>query len=352
MAEIVEALRVVLPLSLDGKRFADPANRAAADRALDSLAHNAQRLEAHASGRELGFAHLSGGLARNSVEIRKRFEQGRVDEARFLLQHLTETCVACHSRLPDDRNHDLGRKLTDDAAIAALPREERVQLEIATRQFERALATYESLFADPRTSIAELDLSGDLEEYLELCLRVQEDPGRAIDNLRKLDARKDLPKRLQPYVSAWIEALRGLEKPPERDPIARARELVAPALAERYGASQEELVQLIAASGILQRYVATTSDPAEKVGEAYYLLGVVESRVGRSFWASQTEFFLETAIRMGPKQPYARAAFDLLEEFLVSGYTGSAGTNVPADVEQRLESLDDLIESARDEGSS
>jgi len=74
---------------------------------------------------------------------------------------------------------------------------------------------------------------------------------------------------------------------------------------------------------------------AGRGGEAYYLLGVVEWGVGRSFWASETELFLEAAIRMGPKQPYARAAFDLLEEFLVSGYTGSAGTNVPADVEQR-----------------
>jgi hypothetical protein len=55
---------------------------------------------------------------------------------------------------------------------------------------------------------------------------------------------------------------------------------------------------------------------------------------------------------MGPKQDYADDAFALLEEFLVSGYTGSSGTHVPPDVVQRLEELDELMKRARSTGSS
>jgi tetratricopeptide (TPR) repeat protein len=351
MAEIVEVLRVVLPLSLDGSRFSDSANRSAVDAALESLAANAKRLEGHGATQEVGFAYLSGSLARDSLEIRKRFAEGRVDEARFLLRHLTETCVACHSRLPDDRKHALGKRLTEEDAIAALPREERVQFEVATRQFDRALATYESLFADLKISIAELDLSGDLENYLELCLRVQGDPDRAISNLEKLAARKDLPSRLQAQVKTWIKALRSLGDELDGNATEQARALVKPVVEDSRVSGSSELVRLIAASGLLHRYVASTSDPAERVGEAYYLLGVIESRIGRSLWVSQTEFFLETAIRMGPKQRYADDAFALLEEFLVSGYTGSSGTHVPPDVVQRLEELDELIKRARTTGS-
>jgi hypothetical protein len=351
MVEIVEALRVVLPLSLDDTQFSDPGNRAVVDAALESLATNAERLEGHGSGQEVGFAYLSGSLARDSLDIRERFASGRADEARFLLRHLTETCVACHSRLPDDRKHALGERLTEEGAIAALPREERVQFEVATRQFDRALATYESLFSDPKVSIADLDLSGDLESYLELCLRVQDDPERAISNLEKLAVRKDLPSRLQPQVNSWIEALQGLGAPRGGNAIEQARALIEPVLKDSRVSGNSELVRLIAASGLLHRYVASTSDPGEQVGEAYYLLGVVESRVGRSFWASQTEFFLETAIRMGPKQRYADDAFALLEEFLVSGFTGSSGTHVPPDVVQRLEDLDELMKRARAAGS-
>jgi len=350
MAEIVEALRVVLPLSLDGVRFGDPSNRAVVSSALDRLASDAKSLEDHSASRELGFAHLSGSLARDSLDIRERFEQGRVDEAQFLLQHLTETCVACHSRLPDDREHPLGKRLTQEAVIAALPREERAQFEIATRQFDRALATYESLFADTNASIADLDLSGDLENYLELCLRVQGNPDHAISSLERLAARKDLPSRLQPKVKIWIAALRGLEDVPESNAIEQARELAKPAFENSRESDSTELVRLIAASGLLHRYVASTVDLPKRVGEAYYLLGVVESRIGRSFWASQAEFFLETAIRMGPNERYAEAAFKLLEEFLVSGYTGSAGTHVPPDVVEKLRELDELMKRAHAEG--
>jgi len=351
MAEVVEALRVVLPLSLNGVRFADPANRAVVNSALDSLASNAQSLEAHGANRELGFAHLSGSLARDSLDIRARFANGRVDEAQFLLQHLTETCVACHSRLPDDREHPLGKRLTQEDAIAALPREERAQFEIATRQFDRALATYESLFADTQTSFEDLDLSGDLENYLELCLRVQGNPDHAISSLQRLVAREDLPSRLQPKLKSWIEALRALEDIPGNNAIERARELVKPALEDSWESDSAGLVRLIAASGLLQRYVASTIDLPKRVGEAYYLLGVIESRIGRSFWASQAEFFLETAIRLGPNERYAEAAFELLEEFLVSGYTGSAGTHVPPDGVKKLRDLDDLMKRARANGS-
>ena len=315
--------------------------------ALDNLAGNAERLKTHGSGRELGFAHLSDSLARDSLDIRKRFAEGRIDEARFLLRHLTGTCVACHSRLPDDRKHALGKYLTEEQALSALPREERAQFEVATRQFGRALATYESLFSDPDTSIAELDLSGDLENYLELCLRVQRDPDRAISTLEGLASRKDLPSRLQPHVETWIEALRSLEDARDGDAIEQSRELVKPVLEDSRVSEKSELVRLIAASGLLHRYVVSTAGPPERVGEAYYLLGIIESRIGRSSWASQTEFFLETAIRMGPKERYADDAFALLEEFLVSGYTGSSGTHVPPDIVQRLEELDELMKRAR-----
>ena len=146
---------------------------------------------------------------------------------------------------------------------------------------------------------------------------------------------------------AATEALRSLEDAPDGDAIEQARELVKPVLEDSRVSEKSEIVRLIAASGLLHRYVVSTADPPERGGEAYYLLGVIESRIGRSFWASQTEFFLETAIRMGPKERYADDAFALLEEFLVSGYTGSSGTNVPPDIVERLEELDELMKRAR-----
>ena len=68
--------------------------------------------------------------------------------------------------------------------------------------------------------------------------------------------------------------------------------------------------------------------------EAYYLLGVAESYISRSHWISETEFFLETAIRTNPQSKTARKAYVVLEEYIVLGYSGSSGTHTPADVQK------------------
>lgn len=344
MAEIVEALATVLPLSLSEERWADPAQHETIDAALRKLRSYASALQAHGAGRESSFEFLSGTLAHDTEEIQTRFADGRIGQSRFLLHHLTETCIACHARLPDDRERSLGEQITADPAIAALPVEDRVQLEVATRQFDRALASYEALFANTETSLAEIDLTGHFESYLEVCLRVKEDPQRALAQFERLLAREDLPQRLRRRMQRWVESLRALEDS-DAPPLARARELMG-ADFETRTSDDDELVGLIAASGVIQRALAEGRIADADLGEAYYLLGVIESRVGRSFWASQTEHFLETAIRVGPGQPYAEAAFDLLEELLVSGFSGSGGTHIPPDLVDRMAELQRLIDAA------
>jgi hypothetical protein len=345
MGEIVMSLQTLLPLSLDGQLFADPDRRAEIEAALDKLAENAERLSTHGSQRESSFDFLSRSLADDSRDIRKRFAGGYVEESRFLLQQLTDTCIACHSRLPDDRPHPLGQRLLDHPTIAQLPREQRVRLEAAMRQFDRAMSSYESLFADPATSLAEIDLTGHFESYLELCLRVQRDPTRALSNLKLLLARDDLPQRLRGSIGGWARSLRSLDTRSDGTPIARARALMVPE--DPKAPADAQLVRLIAASGILHRYLAgagSSDEPA--VGEAYYLLGVIESRMGRSFWVSQSEPLLEAAIRHAPAESYAQDAFALLEELVVSGFTGSSGTHIPPDVVQQMDELQQLLDAA------
>lgn len=349
MGQIFEALSYVLPLSLSDERFEDPARRKAITKALRELADNGARLEAHARSRDAGFGFLSGSLARDSREILARYEAGRIPEARFLLHQVTDNCVACHSRLPDDRAHPLGSRLMRDEAVAALPLDERARLETATRQFDRALSSHEALFASTGSSPADVDLMGHFDDYLEICIRVQQDPKRPIPVFEKLAQRPDIPEALRENLKLWIVSLRELsERKPARSPLAEARALLATARdRSRFPDDRRALVYYVAASSVLHRYVAERTVADAKVGEAYYLLGVIESHVGRSFWLSQTEHYLDTAIRIAPGAPYAPEAYALLEEFVKSGHTGSAGAPIPPDLRQRLRELGALIDSAQ-----
>jgi hypothetical protein len=348
MEPIFQALAEVLPASLDEQRFADPAQREAILAALTKLAAGGSRLEAHGRQRDASFGFLSVSLARDTEEIRRRYAEGRSEEARFLLHEVTQDCVACHSRLPSERDASLGRRLMDEERVATLPLDERARLEFATRQFERAQATHEALLASTEYPANDLDLTGVLDEYLELCLRVRRDHERAARTLTAFAARPDVGPRLRVRVERWVESLRELAaRKPLAAPLEEAQALLALAGDRaRFPDERDALVYDLAASAELLRF-ADATPPGPAAALAFFRLGEIESRIGRSFWLSQTEAYLETAIRMAPGEPFAPQALEQLEEFLVSGYTGSAGRQVPPDVQKRLAELRGLVAAAR-----
>ncbi len=349
MDEIFEAIQVVLPLSLDGERFADLEERPRILEAMAKLSANADALRQHGASRDAARAYLSLSLARDARDLQRRYEAGQVLEARFLLRELTSTCVACHSRLPSDRSFPLGARFVDETVVAALPLDERAQYEMATRQFDRALATDAALFEAPDTSPADVSLLGLIDEYLEVAIRVKNDPARARATLERFAKRPDLGEGLAADVASWIAALRALEtREPNPDPLAEARSLLdAAAQASSDGDDRVALVQYIAASAPLHRFVDAHPEGDADVAEAYYLLGVIESRIGRARWLSQSEAFLEASIRQAPGSPFADDAFELLSSVVVSGWTGSSGVHVPPDVQARLEELSALVEASR-----
>ncbi|MBW2288529.1 MAG: hypothetical protein JRG90_11980 [Deltaproteobacteria bacterium] len=348
MSRIVTALQIALRSSFDQASFQQPGQRAEILAALQRLADNSERLERHTVRSDAGLAYLSHSLAADAREVHSRYRDGRFEQSRFLLHNVTDVCVACHSRLPDDEGRSLGHTLLDDETAAKLPLDQRAQYEIATRQFDRALVSFETWFADPAISPGDIDLTGEFEDYLEVSLRVRQDPQRAIDTFEKLLERDDVPDRVQLNVKIWIGSLQALEfGQPQHKPIEQARaQMRSTSTAEVARDERSALVAAIAASGILHRYVAGQTEPSPQLGEAYYLMGVIEADIGRSFWASQTEHFLEAAIQIGPGEPYAEPALELLEAFVVTGYSGSGGEHVPADVRTRLSEMRALIDRA------
>ena len=85
-------------------------------------------------------------------------------------------------------------------------------------------------------------------------------------------------------------------------------------------------------------------EPSPETAEAYYLLGLAELRNDASLWLQQAEHYLETAIRMDPSSEPARLAFSLPEEEVRAQYGGSAGIQLPAEVERWLSELEGLVD--------
>ena len=110
-----------------------------------------------------------------------------------------------------------------------------------------------------------------------------------------------------------------------------------------YPLDRTGLVDYIAASALLNRFMTNKAIKAEQTSEAYYLLGVTEALIGRSTWLTQTDYYFEAAVRASPKSVSANKAFDALEQQILMEYSGSGGTNIPEDIQANLDELRGLV---------
>ena len=348
MRAIFQALTTALPLSLNAEQFQDEANRPAIHQALQALADNAARLSNHAQDVPARFDFLRQSLNSNAQEALDLFEQGHSEESRFLIHQLTDNCFLCHSRVPSSRPFPLGKHLLDHVPMSQLSPHERVRLAVAARQFDTALTTCEALFRSDDISATEIDLMAFFEDYMRIAIRVNNDFARVIKTLEDFRQRSDVPRYLDQQLMGWIDSLKTLQDGlGQGDELLRGRELIQQGQhRNRFLADRQGLVYFIVASSLLHRYVNTGTESKPKLAEAYYYLGVAESYVPRTSWISETEFLLETAIRLAPTSPYGKKAFAFLEEYLIVGYSGSSGLHLPSDVKRRLDDLRQITQGS------
>lgn len=349
MNQVFESLRVLLPLSLDAERFRAPENQAEIAARIGILTGASQTLESHAAGRDRTFQFLSHSLARDVDEIGYRYNFGRLDEARFFVLEATRNCVACHSRLPSERDYPLASRLLDDVDVEKLSHHERTQLYVATRQFDKALAAWEELFAGDVVSAAQLDMGGYLNDYLAIAIRVQGDHARARRALDVVRARSDLPDYLAPKLDQWKAELARLQaSPPDWRSLDAARKLAdrAPSTEDVEDDALSATITDLVASAALLRFIDQAHGEPERsaeLAEAYYWLGKVEARSADSFWVPQAPFHLELAIRLNPSGPHAEEALGLYEEQLAFGYGGIESEILPVDLWATLSELRTLV---------
>lgn len=346
MRGIFVALSTAYSYSLDPDAFADRENRQQILGLLEALSDNAEALESHGGGLDPSFDYLRRSLARDANDALDGFKKGNYMGSRFVLSKITENCVTCHTRLPADREFDLGKEFLDNANLQGLPPEARVNLEIATRQFDDALSTYEAMLVSKDMTAADFARFNVFENYLKICIGALNDTKRPAATLKDFARRDDMPKDLMQAVNGWLDALSRVELNESKgEALTAGRSSIESAAdATRSRSDRSQLVGFIVGITLLHRYL--DSRPTDDVGiaEAYYLLGIAESYVTRSYWISETPFLLEKAIRQAPKSDIAKQAYAFLDHYMRSDYWVTPARPVPEELQTNLEELRKLIE--------
>jgi hypothetical protein len=341
MQGIFKALQNAFLLSLDPAAFQAPGNRTMILDDLDTITADADQLAGHEQGSQ-GFSVLSRSLADDAGRALSLFADGDMSGARFQINTLVSRCFACHSRLPGADSGGLGKAFMEDPRVLALPLREQMTVAVASRQFTLALDLGERILRAQDVPAAAIDMTGVIEDYLKIALRVQSDFDRPIAALEAFRSRPDIPSYLRTYLDAWIESLGSMEVnlAGGGDGLALARNLIQHGrIKNLYPADRRGLVYFLVASSLLHQFVELDPGDPGRTAEAFYHLGVIDETISSTLWPSETELYLEKAIRLSPGTPLARQAFGFLEEFLLSGYTGSAGMTVPPGVEAHLDTL-------------
>ena len=346
MRGLFVVLSNVYRYSLDATAFADPKNNAEILNMLDALVSNTQQLETHGESLDPSFDFMKKSLVRDAHEARDSFKSANYAGSRFVLSDITENCVTCHTKLPAEQTFEGGKEFLAAIEADKFPPSSRAKLQVATRQFADAAATYEHIL-QTTVSADELTVFNVFDNYLSVCLGALNDPKRPVPALKELAARSNAPANFKQNAEAWIVSLEKLNFDAAKGKeLATARALVEGAMKSTQSPSDRtHLVDYIAASTLVHRSLRSGTPDNETTAEAYYLLGVAESNISRSYWVLETEHLLDKSIRLAPKSKVAKQALAYLQDYRRTSSNATPARVIPKEMQVNIDELRKLTES-------
>lgn len=310
--------------------------------------HNKQKLVPPADNDPtIGF--LADQFSEQTGRAYKAIKQGQLAYGKDLLRSVTSYCIACHSR------HDNG------PAFAALPttekanrlsKEEKAALLVALRQFDQSLAEYRQLVADPELlKKRPFDWERYLRQAIAIAVRVKQDPKLASELISTALQSPDLPVFQATQLKQWQKAVEEWKKePPIKVNTEAGQTLEMRRLFREANAGQQLMlddhsaeIQFLRTSAAAHEVLRVARDPKIKA-EALMVAGKsYESLINPMFWPMH-EFFYEACIRQLPHSKLAQECYSSYVKSVYFGYTGSAGTYIPEEVQQLLGRLGAMAE--------
>jgi tetratricopeptide (TPR) repeat protein len=338
MRAVYSSLLTIFPLTLNTKSFTSKDNSKAIQENLNQIALHAKEINTLAAKDEKGHAYLSLQLERNARQAALKYKDGFHDQAHFFVEELYDTCLSCHTSRSSSADSAFTMDLSKNLDMEAMGTFGKAKFLALSRQFDRALDEYERILKGRELSLEELLHFDPLVDYLVLSVRVKGDPDRPLKTFNEL-LKRPLPGPVKHDLEAWQKSLKQVKNRPKKmNDLQFARTLIKDVSRDR-----QSLVSYIFASKYLKDHLKKVNITAADKAETYYQLGICELSIGESLMSGESGMYLEESIRLAPKAPFAKRAYELYEESVTLGYTGSSGIHLPADEKARLDELKKLV---------
>jgi len=339
MSHLRYELDQTLPYLLNPKEFHNPKNNDLLKERLQAMSQISSQVshEPAIKDQDPILSFLSIGFKDDIARSVDAFNLGHREYARINLLNVSAYCIECHTRTNSGNSLDMESVKSNWSKMRII---DQLDYLVATRQFENARQLAKSITSkglSENVNVFDLDRAARLG--LLVTVRFEQNPKHAIELVDGLLKSPRIPFYLRSAAEswkkqliAWQSNLRG-----SGDPLAQARSLVK----EMQSANGDERyfeINMLRVQALLNPMVSKTLNP-EAQGELLYLLGVsYDVTKDLAMWSLHENYF-EACVRKLPKTNWANRCYEALEKSIYFGYTGSRGTFIPEEVENKLKEL-------------
>lgn len=310
------------------------------------LAHELKLKDGSAPDSDPTLQIIAGQFSKEADEAYRTLKGGHRAYARDLLKSMTGYCMACHTRNSSGPSFE---GMANSPAMASLNALEKADLFASTRQFDQALQEYEKLLSDPSTiDRRTFDWERAIRSSLAISVRVKKDPDRALGVIDRVLATPKAPFYLKEQAAQWKLSLNEWKKEgavkaqTEQGYYAQAVKLLGDARSmQKYPADRSADILYLRASSAVHDLLSFAPN-GEHATDALYIAGLCyEVLRDLNLW-DQHEFYYLACIIRSPHTEKAQQCFRQYEQSVYRGYTGTGGTQLPADVREKLKELGQL----------
>jgi hypothetical protein len=349
MKGMAKSFSIIMPLVFDEKAFTDPANTPILKKEIQSLRTTAQSLKEKTSEHGAGKAQIGTDPALEYMaksfdsQLQLAYDSidaGELSYARMALRPAFSYCISCHTRTAQGPAFTVS---PFQSTIDKLKPMDRIAVYTATRQYEPALKEFGNALRDAHGNLYQIEQATRMA--LAVSVRVKQSPEDAMRVLDQASTAPGLNKGSERLIKDWKKSVVGWMA--EKDKSDTSSLEKAMGLVKKAEATKEYLadgagdVEYLRASSILHEYLRS-APTGPKRAEAEYALGKIYDAIrDLGFWDLHETYF-EACVRDAPHTDLAKQCFTRYQDSIEMGYTGTAGTHIPAPVNKKMQALREL----------
>jgi len=337
MNALLGPFRAIQPFIASQERFVDPKQRERVTEIIQDLRMNFHKLESLPSKYHAlpGFDENVKAVADLLDDSSRRFNEGKTSYAWWRLRKLPSDCFTCHATYKVESRYSNAAVI--DQSLDPL---NRARFLLATRQFNEAQEAFLSVV---KNSDYRINFNEALRSLVLITTRINRNPKEGAEQLREIARTTSLPDEDKRQALLWADELQAWSKEspkPALSAIRRAEQLIERGLKISPDAPTND-VALLRGTAILHQQLEEGTISRELRPRALYLLGFAYAKLPLFFSQSWAEMYLERCITEFPDSAVAKKAYAVYREQIIDDYTGTAGTDIPAEIKLHLEELHD-----------